>query len=103
MTLCYAYRISRQNQTRREMFLNPNLRQACLVAKSSQFFRLKAPQNRKCAVFPNQTIVKEQIADGLEEIVCHGVAMQIDYENTATRDAIHLAKERDHLLVTKMM
>src|SRR5712692_8762308 len=85
------------------MFLNDDIPESGLMTKRLHFFRLETPQNRKRAVFTQQSIVQEQAPDCRIEKIRERVPVQVDYENSARRNAAHFAKNTDRAHVVKMM
>src|SRR5260370_31314495 len=80
-----------------------HIRKTCLMTKSFQLVRLETPQDRKRSVFAQQPVMQKQVSHRRVEKICDRVAMQVDYEDPASGDAAHLAKNGDCAVVIKVM
>src|SRR5215218_10775974 len=85
------------------MMLDRNIPQPRALGQLNQLIALETAQDRQCTVMSHQSIMQDELADGCVKKIRHRMTMQIDDEYPSLRNAAHLTKNMDHLLVEKVM
>src|ERR1041384_8178257 len=92
-----------QHETKREPSRNPNVTQARSLAQLQQLTRFKTSQYRQRTIVSQQPIVKHQFPKGRIKQVRKRMSIEIDNEYPPPGHTTHLTKNRNHLLVNKVM